>query len=69
MNVTLRTLDPDSEECLGGVLRELQRILLELIVVRRGILEVRSGAGEELPGDLVDRHVLRELRVQPGVIA
>ena len=68
MIVALRALDAGAEERLRGVLRELQRIDFQLVVVRRGIIEVRAGGGDELARHLVDGHIFFELLADPGVV-
>jgi len=65
MVVALRALHPRAHENLRGVLRDFQRLLLDLIVVRRGVVKRAAARGEQLPHDFVDGHILRQLLVQP----
>ena len=68
MVVALGALDAHAHEDLGGVLGELQRVGLDLVVVGGGVLERAAVGAEQLLDDLVHRHVVGELVLEPVVV-
>ncbi len=59
MVVALGALHAHAHENLSDVLADLERLLLDLVVVGRGVGERAAGGAEKLLHDLVHRHVVR----------
>ena len=68
MVVALGALHPHAHEDLGHVLGRLQRVGLDLVEIRRRRGERAAAGGQQLPHDLVQRHVAGDLLGQPGGI-
>ena len=65
MVVTLRALQTHAHEDLGHVLRHLQRLALNLIVVGGWIGKRAAITGQNFLHDFVDRHIVSNFVLQP----
>ena len=68
MVVTLRALDAHAHEDLRGVLRDLQRVGRDLVIVGRRLRQGAAAGRKKPPDDLIDGDVGQHLVAEPVVV-